>query len=227
MFDLNKEIEEVKLDYYIMKQAPNGVIELALSDIVEILGVSKSKAQRLIEKFIRLGILTIEKKSTSRNTKTVYRYMQNTDIDINVDTNKCIYTNVCIDNDNTKIDTNNDTIVSIYENYVSKTDKFKYNDFMRESLSKYQDRIDVELFEYLLDQIANRTGVISKEKYLLTTLNNIMRDNVRNIEDYYESTEKHKKEVKKQEHIKKWGFGPGPEYEMDWEELAKKSANRQ
>ena len=93
MFDLNKEIEEVKLDYYIMKQAPNGVIELALSDIVEILGVSKSKAQRLIEKFIRLGILTIEKKSTSRNTKTVYRYMQNTDIDINVDTNKCIYTN--------------------------------------------------------------------------------------------------------------------------------------
>ena len=88
MFNLNKEIEEVKLEYYIMKQAPNGVIELALSDIAELLGVSKSKAQRLIEKFLKRGILVIEKKSTSRNTKTVYRYTQNTNVNTNTDTNK-------------------------------------------------------------------------------------------------------------------------------------------
>ena len=205
MFNLTKEIEEVKFEYYLMKQAPNGVIELALSDIADLLGVSKSKAQRLIEKFIKLGILVIEKKSTSRNTKTVYRYTQNTNVNTNTDTNKDLNINENVD----IYDTNNeikgntdDTLVSIYAS------KFKLNSFIEETLKLYENGIDNELFEYLLEQISNRQDIKSVEAYLITTLEDLRKNNVKNIEEFLKHTGKHKKELKKQKLAAKWGYTP-------------------
>ena len=223
MFNLNKEIEEVKLEYYIMKQAPNGVIELALSDIAELLGVSKSKAQRLIEKFIKLGILVIEKKSTSRNTKTVYRYTQNTNVNTNTDTNKDLNINENVD----IYDTNNeikgntdDTLVSIYAS------KFKLNSFIEETLKLYENGIDKELFEYLLEQISNRQDIKSVEAYLITTLEDLRKNNVKNIEEFLKHTGKHKKELKKQKLAAKWGYTPSDQDMDEFDKLAEMTRYR-
>ena len=223
MFNLNKEIEEVKLEYYIMKQAPNGVIELALSDIADLLGVSKSKAQRLIEKFIKLGILVIEKKSTSRNTKTVYRYTQNTNVNTNTDTNKDLNINENVD----IYDTNNeikgntdDTLVSIYAS------KFKLNSFIEETLKLYENGIDKELFEYLLEQISNRQDIKSVEAYLITTLEDLRKNNVKNIEEFLKHTGKHKKELKKQKLAAKWGYTPSDQDMDEFDKLAEMTRYR-
>ena len=62
MFDLNKEIDEIRLEYYISSNAAGGLIEFSLSDIAKLLNISKSKAQRLIDKFIKLGILEVQEK---------------------------------------------------------------------------------------------------------------------------------------------------------------------
>lgn len=223
MFNLNKEIEEVKLEYYIMKQAPNGVIELALSDIAELLGVSKSKAQRLIEKFLKRGILVIEKKSTSRNTKTVYRYTQNTNVNTNTDTNKDLNINENVD----IYDTNNeikgntdDTLVSIYAS------KFKLNSFIEETLKLYENGIDKELFEYLLEQISNRQDIKSVEAYLITTLEDLRKNNVKNIEEFLKHTGKHKKELKKQKLAAKWGYTPSDQDMDEFDKLAEMTRRR-
>lgn len=223
MFNLNKEIEEVKLEYYIMKQAPNGVIELALSDIAELLGVSKSKAQRLIEKFLKRGILVIEKKSTSRNTKTVYRYTQNTNVNTNTDTNKDLNINENVD----IYDTNNeikgntdDTLVSIYAS------KFKLNSFIEETLKLYENGIDKELFEYLLEQISNRQDIKSVEAYLITTLEDLRKNNVKNIEEFLKHTGKHKKELKKQKLAAKWGYTPSDQDMDEFDKLAEMTRYR-
>ena len=60
MFDLNKEIDEIRLQYYISNNAAGGLIEFSLSDIAKLLNISKSKAQRLIDKFIKLSILEVK-----------------------------------------------------------------------------------------------------------------------------------------------------------------------
>lgn len=223
MFNLTKEIEEVKFEYYLMKQAPNGVIELALSDIADLLGVSKSKAQRLIEKFIKLGILVIEKKSTSRNTKTVYRYTQNTNVNTNTDTNKDLNINENVD----IYDTNNeikgntdDTLVSIYAS------KFKLNSFIEETLKLYENGIDKELFEYLLEQISNRQDIKSVEAYLITTLEDLRKNNVKNIEEFLKHTGKHKKELKKQKLAAKWGYTPSDQDMDEFDKLAEMTRYR-
>ena len=206
-----------------MKQAPNGVIELALSDIAELLGVSKSKAQRLIEKFLKRGILVIEKKSTSRNTKTVYRYTQNTNVNTNTDTNKDLNINENVD----IYDTNNeikgntdDTLVSIYAS------KFKLNSFIEETLKLYENGIDKELFEYLLEQISNRQDIKSVEAYLITTLEDLRKNNVKNIEEFLKHTGKHKKELKKQKLAAKWGYTPSDQDMDEFDKLAEMTRYR-
>lgn len=224
MFNLNKEIEEVKLEYYIMKQAQNGLIELALSDIAELLNVSKSKAQRLIEKFIKLGILVIEKKSTSRNTKTLYRYTYNTNINTNVNTNKYVNINEFVGVDDTKneikVNTDN-TLVSIYAS------KFKLNSFIEEQLKLYENYIDKELLEYLLDQISNRQNIMSVEAYLTTTLKDLKQHGVKTISDFIEHTSKHKKQIEKQKLAAKWGYTPSNQDMMDeFDKLAEMTRRR-
>ncbi|MDY2883842.1 MAG: hypothetical protein SOT71_14440, partial [Romboutsia timonensis] len=130
MFDLNKEIDEIRLEYYISSNAAGGLIEFSLSDIAKLLNISKSKAQRLIDKFIKLGILEVQEKSKSRINKTIYKYLK-TKNETNIDTvkTKRIATKEVLHD--TDIETNSDTIYSIYEQ------KFKLNGFMKEKLKEY------------------------------------------------------------------------------------------
>ena len=146
MFDLNKEIDEIRLQYYISNNAAGGLIEFSLSDIAKLLNISKSKAQRLIDKFIKLSILEVKEKSNSRTNKTIYRYLK-TITETNIDTvkTKRIATKEVLHD--TDIETNSDTIYSIYEQ------KFKLNGFMKEKLKEYHNDMDLELFEYLIEHI--------------------------------------------------------------------------
>lgn len=216
MFHLTKEVDEVKFEYYLMKQAPSGVIELALSDIARLLGVSKSKAQRLIEKFLQLGILVIEKKSTSRNTKTVYRYTPNTNINTNTDTNNYLNTNRYIDRADIKGETKYTTMIDVYEQY------FKSNSFIKSELKLYEDEMELELFEYLLEQISNRSDIKAKDKYLISTLKDLKSHSVKTISDFIEHTGKHKKQLERQKLSNKWGYTPSSE-DIDFDEIVKLS----
>ena len=220
MFNLNKEIEEVKLEYFIIKQSNEGLIELALSDIAELLNVSKSKAQRLVDKFIKLNILTIEKKSTSKNTKTVYRYNYATNINTNVDTNKCVNINEFVSEDDTNKETKCNTIIDICEQ------KFKLNSSIKKELKLYEGEVDIELLEYILENISNNDYIKIKDKYLLTTLKDMKKHNVKTIEDYYKYTEKHKRAKDIQERTKHWNYTPDINEDIDFERIVEMSRSR-
>lgn len=220
MFNINKEVEEVKLEYYIIKKSYNGLIELTLTDVAVLLGVNRSKAQRLIEKFLKLNILTIEKKSTSKNTKTVYRYNYATNINTNVDTNKCVNINECVSEDDTNKETKCNTIIDICEQ------KFKLNSYIKKELKLYEGEVDIELLEYILENISNNDYIKIKDKYLLTTLKDMKNHNVKTIEDYYKYTEKHKRAKDIQERTKHWNYTPDINEDIDFERIVEMSRSR-
>ena len=220
MFNINKEVEEVKLEYYIIKKSYNGLIELTLTDVAVLLGVNRSKAQRLIEKFLKLNILTIEKKSTSKNTKTVYRYNYATNNNTNVDTNKCVNINECVSEDDTNKETKCNTIIDICEQ------KFKLNSYIKKELKLYEGEVDIELLEYILENISNNDYIKIKDKYLLTTLKDMKNHNVKTIEDYYKYTEKHKRAKDIQERTKHWNYTPDINEDIDFERIVEMSRSR-
>ncbi len=84
-FDVNKDLEEIKFNHYIMRKEnyqrlkntlPKGQFYLAINSVKLDLNVSRSKAQRLIDKFVELGIIeNIYKPKQGDNTKpSIYRY---------------------------------------------------------------------------------------------------------------------------------------------------------
>ena len=211
MFDLNKEIDEIRLQYYISNNAAGGLIEFSLSDIAKLLNISKSKAQRLIDKFIKLSILEVKEKSNSRTNKTIYRYLKTiteTNIDT-VKTKKIAIKEVLHDTD---IETNSDTIYSIYEQ------KFKLNGFMKEKLKEYHNDMDLELFEYLIEHISARADIKAKESYLLQLLKDLKKHNIRNIEKFLNHTQNYK-------HRKNWNYTEVDE-DVDFDELARLTRER-
>ena len=211
MFDLNKEIDEIRLQYYISNNAAGGLIEFSLSDIAKLLNISKSKAQRLIDKFIKLSILEVKEKSNSRTNKTIYRYLK-TITETNIDTvkTKRIATKEVLHD--TDIETNSDTIYSIYEQ------KFKLNGFMKEKLKEYHNDMDLELFEYLIEHISARADIKAKESYLLQLLKDLKKHNIRNIEKFLNHTKNHK-------HRKNWNYTELDE-DVDFDELARLTRER-
>lgn len=211
MFDLNKEIDEIRLEYYISSNAAGGLIEFSLSDIAKLLNISKSKAQRLIDKFIKLGILEVQEKSKSRINKTIYKYLK-TKNETNIDTvkTKRIATKEVLHD--TDIETNSDTIYSIYEQ------KFKLNGFMKEKLKEYHNDMDLELFEYLIEHISARADIKAKESYLLQLLKDLKKHNIRNIEKFLNHTKNHKQR-------KNWNYTELDE-DVDFDELARLTRER-
>lgn len=190
MFDLNKEIDEIRLEYYISNAVvtTTGLVEFSLSDIAKLLNISKSKSQRLIDKFIKLAILEVKEKSNSRTNKTIYRYLK------------------------TITETNNDTIYSIYEK------KFKLNRFMKEKLKEYHNYIDMELFEYLVEQISSRADIKVKESYLIKILEDLKIHNIKSVEGFLNHTKNHKQR-------KNWNYTEVDE-DVDFDELARLTRER-
>ena len=106
-FDVNKEIDEIRFNHYIerkenftriSKQLELGNFELSVRVVATDLNVSFSKAQRLIKKFIDLGIIELVYKSTKKDVPSIYRYATYTKSDTNSDTKS-----------DTNSDTNSDT----------------------------------------------------------------------------------------------------------------------
>lgn len=226
MFNLTKELDEVKLEYFIIKRSHQGLIALTLTDIANLLGVNKSKAQRLIEKFIKLNILTIESKSTSKNTKTIYRYNCSTNINTNVDTNKCVNINEYVSETDTNKETKDNISIDICALCEQKF-KRKVNSHIKKELKLHEGEVDRELIEYLVDDISNRDYVTAKDKYLLNTLDDMKTYNVKTIEDYYKYTENHKKAKDIQKRTKNWNYTPSKdEWDIDFEHLAEMTRYR-
>lgn len=206
MFDLNKEIDEIRLEYYISNNATAGLIEFSLSEIAKQLNISKSKAQRLIDKFIKLAILEVKEKSNSRTNKTIYRYLK-TITETNIDTVKTEKIDIKEVLSDTGIDTNNDTIYSVYEQ------KFKLNKFIKGKLNEYCDDMDLELFEYLIEHISSRADIKVKEGYLLKLLKDLKRNNIKSIEEFFNHTKNHKQK-------KNWNYTE-PDEDINFDEIVR------
>ena len=121
MFNLNSEVDEIRFEYYI-KNNLNSKDEIifSINDLSKILKISRSKAQRLIDKFIKLNLLEVQEKSKSRTNKTIYKYLKIVN-ETNIDTVKVEKIDIKEVLSDTGIDTNDDTIYSVYEH------KFKLN----------------------------------------------------------------------------------------------------
>lgn len=147
----------------------------------------------------------------------MYRYTQHTNTDIN----KALNINEYVHKTDTKEEIKHSTIFDIYEK------KFKLNSFIKEQLKVYENEIDIELFEYLLDQISSRGDIIAKDKYLLKTLNDLKQHNVKTIAGFINHTSKHKKELQRQKLAEKWGYTPkSDEYDTDFDKLAEMTRYR-
>lgn len=206
MFDLNKEVDEIRLEYYISNNATAGHIEFSLSDIAKLLNISKSKAQRLIDKFIKLDLLEVQEKSKSRTNKTIYRYLKTVN-ETNKDTVKTEKIDIKEVLGDTDIDTNGDTIYSVYEQ------KFKLNKFTKGKLNEYCNDMDLELFQYLIEQISSRTDIKVKEGYLLKLFKDLKRNNIKSIEEFFNHTKNHKQK-------KNWNYTESDE-DINFDEIAR------
>ena len=82
-FDLIKDIEKIQLNHLIMQKEnltrlignlPKGQFNTSIHEVAHALNITKNKATRLLKEFTELGIISLVKKGTSKNTLSVYRY---------------------------------------------------------------------------------------------------------------------------------------------------------
>lgn len=228
MFNLNKEVDEIRLEYYIRShvEVETRQIELTLSEVAGALNISKSKAQRLVEKFIKLDMLEVQCKSKSKTTKTVYKYLErlntangsvgDTKDEIVKPSKIADLTELC----DTKTDTDIDTILKKHQKSLNLTT------YTKNKIKENCDDIDIELFEHLLVAVATNTNVKNKGGYLIKVFKDFKKNNVRSEEDFFKHTENHKREQKREALSKKWGYSAGYEDEIDFEEIARLSRMR-
>ena len=82
-FDLDKDINEIKFNHYIMKkeniqrlkgELPRGQFYLSRYDVSTNLNINQSRAKRIIEKFINLGLIVQIKRGRNQNHLSIYQY---------------------------------------------------------------------------------------------------------------------------------------------------------
>ena len=215
MFDLITEIDEIRLEYLIRSRCTDSLIYLSISDVEKYLNINRSKAQRLIQKFIKLDILHVLEKSSSRNTKTLYTYN-----DILSDTKKPVYYNDCRATKDIGTDSELDIvseIISMYRTNAQPVEALEGN------LHKYKD-LDPELIKYLARRVLGDRTVRNSSKYLLTCLMNAKKDNIETLAEYLESQEKGKIQAeRKKQRSKNWNYQEDPNEVIDFDEIVRKS----
>lgn len=201
MFDLTKEIDEIRLDYYIRSTAQSRFIEVSLGDLSNVLGVSKGKAQRLIEKFVRLGILEIKTKGNSKTSKTVYKYTVESvvkDTDEIDSFNDQSYIGKTVNDTDSGTDISK--ILDLYQEHFELTSVAK-----QEMCSCCKD-IDLELLRYLIHQIQNDNTIRFKDRYLIRTLKDLNSSNIKTIDEFIKYTEKYKTQKQNKNSKKNWNY---------------------
>lgn len=117
-FDIKKDYEKIIFNHYIIRKEninrlnedlENGQFKLSINSVAKDLGISSSKAYRIIKEFEEIGIIKLIRKGSTQNKFSIYEYI--------VDSNKTSMnkTDYNIDNeiDNTSNNNNSDTLYKI------------------------------------------------------------------------------------------------------------------
>ena len=222
MFNLNKEIDEIRLEYYISHTVEDGFIEITLNEITTLLNVSKSKAQRLIDKFINLGLLEVIEKSNSKNKKTRYRYITRV-TDTNMDTVQTSNINSLSNNEDTDED-NYNKLLRLY-GYCYGIKPAEINSVMKKELKRYES-VDLELFIYLINSFKSNPDIKNKDRYLLKTLENIKDNNIKDLNGYFRFNKEYTERKKKSDNRKNWNYSTESSVEEDFNTMAKMTRYR-
>ena len=216
LFNLNKEIDEIRLDYYILHTIQGETIEFTLNEIATLLNISKSRAQKLIEKFIKLNILEVLEKSNSKRKKTKYKYNKTfnyTDIYTDNISNYNVYTNIKNTNVGTDLDTDGITT------YIS-SDKFEIDTAVKDKLKDYSEGLDPMLLNYLVNEIKNKSNIKNVGSYLVAIMKDLHEKNVKDIDGYFKIKEDYKKNSNR-DNRKNWNYSTESKVPEDLEELAR------
>ena len=215
MFHLHKEIDEIRFEYYISHSVEDSFIEFSLNDVTTLLNVSKSKAQRLVDKFITLGLLIVIEKSNSKNKKTKYRYISsifNTNINTANTSNPNTLPNV------------SDTNLDIYQQLIRIYSRI-YGDELdpvtKEELKEYTEYVDLDLFTYLVKSFKNNPEIRKKDRYLIATLENLKENNIKDLDGYFRLNKEYVERNKKNDNRKNWNYSTESRVQEDFDIMAK------
>lgn len=83
-FNINKDLDKIRFNHYIMQKEnlqrtkgtlPRGQFYITINTVSKDLNIKFAKAQRLIQKFVTLGVITnIYKSTKGQNTPSIYQY---------------------------------------------------------------------------------------------------------------------------------------------------------
>lgn len=188
MFNLNKEIDEIRLEYYIFKNIDaKNMISFSLNDISDLLKINKSKSQRILNKLIRKNIMSIHIKGNSKEQKTIYKY--NFNIESNT-VNLSSY-NALTEYKSTVGNTVNDMndrscFIDIYKKY------FETTDFIEKDILSNIGNVNKDLFDFITCQTKNNTTIRKKDRYIVKILKNLNEKEIYTIDKYLKDKSKNK-----------------------------------
>ena len=190
-FNIKKDKDLIILNYYIVQNQRGNSCSLSASMEAESLGIERTKAHRLIKKLEDLEIIKCIKKGTGGSVLSTYEYIYATDNEMGHISNL----KGCRDNYETVYEIESATGMVLELNTYGKIYKTVYEGATEAQLKQLQDieglnKIDTDLFEYLLNIQKDDDSIKSKYKYFKRTIENAIKDKTYTLKQYKEDQQK-------------------------------------
>ena len=190
-FNIKKDKDLIILNYYIVQNLRGNSCSLSTSMVAESLGIERTKAHRLIKKLEDLEIIKCIKKGTGGSVLSTYEYIYATDNEMGHISNL----KGCRNNYETVCEIESATGMVLELNTYGKIYKTVYEGATEAQLKQLQDieglnKIDTDLFEYLLNIQKDDDSIKSKYKYFKRTIENAIKDKTYTLKQYKEDQQK-------------------------------------
>lgn len=186
-FNVKKDKDLIILNYHIVQNLQGNLCSISASLVAEALGIERTKAHRLIKKLEELKVIKCIKRGTSGSVLSVYEYVyethNETDNTSNLKGCRTNYETVC------EIESATGTVLEL--NTYGKIYKAVHEGATKVQLKELQDieglnKIDTDLFEYLLTIQKDDDSIKSKYKYFTRTIENAIKDKTYTLKQYKE-----------------------------------------
>lgn len=197
-FDVNKDVDEIRFNHYIMQKEnlqrmkydlPRGQFYMSVRNVNKDLTIAFSKAQRLIKKFIKLGIITnVYTPPKGCKNPSIWQYNSAQKIDTDGDTDSDTVSDTEKHSNINGLTNANDTVSDTHNDTVSDTSKKEY--IKRINKNKYSAQAE-ELWK-LYPLKKNKSRALSKipkliEKYGFEQMKNTITRYKKYVEDTREN----------------------------------------
>ena len=225
-FNIKKDKDLIILNYYIVQNLRGNSCSLSASMVAESLGIERTKAHRLIKKLEDLEIIKCIKKGTGGSILSTYEYIYETANEMGHSSNL----KGCMNNYETVCEIESATGMVLELNTYGKIYKTVYEGATEAQLKQLQDieglnKIDTDLFEYLLTIQKDDDSIKSKYKYFTRTIENAIKDKTYTLEEYKEDQQKRFSDTNDNKTKNKVDYIDNS-HEDDFEALAKMTRHR-